>query len=63
VTLQADLALDNGANPISADHNVGFCSRSIRKGKMDPISFFLDLDAAMTERDGPFRERIRKEIQ
>jgi hypothetical protein len=61
--LQADFALDRRANSVSADHEVGFCGRTVRKRKADSIGFFLKLDAPMTESDGPFRQCIKKQVQ
>jgi hypothetical protein len=61
--LQADLALDSRANSVGADHEVGFCRRTVRKRKTDSIGFFLKLDAAMTESDGPSRQCIKKQVQ
>ena len=54
-TLQADLALDDGTNSVSADHDVGLCRSAVRERKMDPIAVFLKLDALVTESDCSFR--------
>src|SRR5258707_2888895 len=55
VTLQPDLALDDGTNSVSADHDVGLCRSAVRERKMDPIAVFLKLDAPVTESDWSFR--------
>jgi len=40
--LQTDLALDDGTNSISADHDVRVRRSTVRERNMDPIAVFLN---------------------
>src|SRR5882724_4793277 len=60
-TFQANLALDDGTNSISADHEVGFGGSAIRERKMDPIAVFAEPRAAVAEIDRSFRERSKQQ--
>src|SRR6202011_5032363 len=62
-TLPPDLALDDGANSIGADHDVRLCMSTVCEGEMNAIALLLELGAPVTEIDRCFRERGKQQIQ